>query len=251
MIKFYDEKGLIAPESAVGGAAEKVKAFGARAAVAAFSNHIFSAMLDRYGAKPIARVTGGCDYDVYGMTVDGKPVAAFKCPVGAPAAVMTAEEIFACGVESLVTFGICGALTDVPQRSFVVPTFAVRDEGTSRHYAPAAETVELKNAQKTAAALRGMGLEVVTGGAWCTDGFYRETRTRLDEVKSAGCIAVDMECAALQAMSDFRRKNFYTFFITADSLAGEEWQPNYILDIKRAAPDEIGADAAISLAASL
>ena len=34
-----------------------------------------------------------------------------------------------------------------------------------------------------------MGVNSVVGGTWCTDGFYRETRTRAEQVKAQGCIA--------------------------------------------------------------
>ena len=109
----------------------------------------------------------------------------------------------------------------------------------------------MKNADAVAEHLGELGLSALKGGVWTTDGFYRETRTRAEYVKSLGCVAVDMECAALQSACDFRGKRFYTFFITADSLAGEEWQPNYILDPKLYAPDAIGAGAAVKLCEKL
>ena len=251
MIRFIDEKGLIEPVNAVGKVADTVKAYGATAAVTSFSNHLFQEILSRYGGKKIATVTGGIDNDIYGISIDGKKLLAYQSPMGAPSAVMAAEEILCCGVESLVAFGICGALTDVPQRTFVVPTKAYSDEGTSGHYVPPFDFIELKGAGKVAAALEKYGLKTISGPNWCTDALYRETRTRLEEMKSLGCISVDMECSALQAMCYYRKKNFYTFFITADSLAGEEWEPNYILDISVAPLDSVGVSAAVRLASEL
>ena len=251
MIRFIDERGIIEPVNAVGKTAEVVKEYGATAAVTTFSNHLFKEILSRYGGKKVASVTGGIDNDIYGIEYDGKRVIAYQSPIGAPAAVMATEEALCCGINSVVAFGICGALTSVPQRTFVVPTKAYSDEGTSGHYALDSDCIELVGAKKIASALDKYGLKTFSGPDWCTDALYRETRTRLEEMKALGCISVDMECAALQAACSYRKKNFYTFFITADSLAGEEWEPNYILDISIAPLDSVGVEAAVRFASEL
>lgn len=251
MIRFIDEEGIIEPVNAVGKVADIVKQYGAKAAVTSFSNHLFREILSRYGGKKLAAVTGGIDNDIYGIEYDGKKLIAYQSPVGAPAAVMATEEALCCGVESVVAFGICGALSSVPERTFVVPTSAYRDEGTSGHYAAQSDYIELKGASRLAAALSRYGLKTVSGPDWCTDAMYRETRTRISEMKAFGCISVDMECAALQAACSYRKKNFYTFFITADSLAGEEWEPNYILDISLEPLDSVGVAAAVRFASEL
>lgn len=250
MIEFFDEDGIISPEGSVDNA-ERIRALGATTAVTAFSDHIFDELLERYGGREVGRMSGSVTLPVYVIRSGEKNILLYKSPVGAPSAVGAAEQIFTVGVERVVAFGICGALTDVPERTLVVPDRAFRDEGTSRHYAPESEFIPVRNADAVAEHLRALGLSAVKGGVWTTDGFYRETRTRADYVRSRGCIAVDMECAALQAACDFRGKEFYTFFITADSLAGEEWQPNYILDPKLLAPDAIGAGAAVKLCEKL
>ncbi len=251
MIRFIDENGIIEPDSVVGGAKKAIREFGATSAVGAFSNHIFNEIISAYGGKKIASVSGGIDNDLYGIYYNGKPIVAYKSPVGAPAAVMAAEETLACGIENLVTFGICGALERVSERTFIVPTFACRDEGTSLHYADSSETIALRESSFVKGKLDEYGLETLVGGAWCTDALYRETVTRMNEMREKGCVAVDMECSALQAMCDYRGKKFYTFFITADSLAGGEWNPNYILDISLAPPDAVGVMAAVRLAFEL
>ncbi len=251
MIRFINEEAIIEPKNATAAAAAKIKEYGATSAVTSFSNHLFDEIVNRYGGKIIATVSGGCDNEIYGINFEGRKVLAYKSPVGAPAAVMSAEEVLACGAENIVAFGICGALNAVPPRTFVVPTKAARDEGTSYHYAPASEFINLNGAEKLKAALDGYGLETVTGYDWCTDAMYRETRTRLEEMKKYGCISVDMECAALQAMCNYRKKNFYTFFITADSLAGEEWEPNYLLDVSLDSLDSVGVHAAVKFASEL
>ena len=56
---------------------------------------------------------------------------------------------------------------------------------------------------------------------------------------------------AVAGRCDYRGKNFYTFFITADSLAGEKWEPNYILDPSATDAETAAVAAAIRLAKEL
>ena len=242
MIRFIDEEGMIAPRG------EHIKA---DIAITAFSKHIFNVLLERTGAKQTGVVSGSVDIPLYTFTQNGKQIAVYLSPIGAPAAVSAMEEIIACGVKHIIAFGICGALTEMNPDLFIVPTRAYRDEGTSYHYMPATEYVELKNANKVISSLEGAGISILVGGAWTTDGFYRETRTRLNEMRDNGCVAVDMECSALQACANYRNAEFYTFFITADSLAGETWQPNCILDLKATDVTSVAVAAAINLASEI
>ena len=208
MIEFIDEKGLIDP---IGGD------LGVDVAITAFSTHIFDELIKRTGAKPTCGIKGCADVDVYMFESGGKRIAVYRSTIGAPAAAAYAEEMFASGINHLIAFGICGALVDTPPHAFIVPDKAFRDEGTSYHYLPKAEYIDIKNAATVQSSLEKSGVSTMTGGTWTTDGFYRETRARADMMKDNGCIAVDMECSALQAVADFRGKQFYTFFITADS----------------------------------
>ncbi|MBR2329528.1 MAG: hypothetical protein IKA58_06575 [Clostridia bacterium] len=68
-----------------------------------------------------------------------------------------------------------------------------------------------------------MGIGYVKGKTWTTDAMYRETMGNRDLRVAEGCVAVDMECAALQAVCDFRGMELYQFFYGADSLAGSKW----------------------------
>ena len=82
----------------------------------------------------------------------------------------------------------------------MVPTEAYRDEGTSYHYAPASDYITVKNSEKVAEFMELAGLPYVKGKTWTTDAVYRETRGNFDKRKNDGCISVEMECAAIQAI---------------------------------------------------
>lgn len=236
-MKLYDEEAIINPFSNIW--------LEERTAVSMFREDAFNNFLKANNAQKLPRRIEGCvDRNVYSINLGERKIAALQMPVGAPSAVALAEEAIASGIKNLVVVGICGALKSMPNNTFIVPTFAVRDEGTSYHYRAAnPDTVELKNAGMVASVLNGLGFNIETGGVWTTDGFYRETRTRMNEVASRGCIAVDMECSALAALSEFRGINLYQFFFSADSLAADEWVSNDILDTKSKINDMASAAA--------
>ena len=109
----------------------------------------------------------------------------------------------------------------------IVPTRAIRDEGTSYHYAPAADYIDVnrKYAGEFRAVLRELGYPFVEGVAWTTDAFYRETRAKIERRKQMGAICVEMECAAMQAMCDFRGVAFFQYFYAGDNLDHSSWEP--------------------------
>ena len=67
------------------------------------------------------------------------------------------------------------------------------------------------------------GIPYVLGKTWTTDAIYRETRGNFAKRKAEGCISVEMECAGLQAMCDFRELAFYAFFTSGDLLDAPKW----------------------------
>ena len=136
------------------------------------------------------------------------------------------ECLFALGVEKLVLFGSCGVLdSSLANCGIIVPTAALRDEGTSYHYAPAGDEIEVnpRYRDKFAAVLDRHGCAWAEGKVWTTDAFYRETAEKASRRRAAGCVCVDMECSAVAALAQFRGKEVFQFFHGADSLDGERW----------------------------
>ena len=54
---------------------------------------------------------------------------------------------------------------------------------------------------------------------WTTDAIYRETVDKVRRCRAEGCGVVDMECAALSAVAEFRNVQFGQFLYVADTLA--------------------------------
>ena len=126
------------------------------------------------------------------------------CAVGAPFAVLVAEELFASGCRLLVSLTSAGQIVPagVPPY-FVVIDRALRDEGTSYHYAVAAEFAEADSRLVAMArdALEAKALHAVVGASWTTDAPFRETAAAIDWARSKGALAVEMEAAALYAFA--------------------------------------------------
>jgi Phosphorylase superfamily len=98
--------------------------------------------------------------------------------VGASFAVLVAEELFACGCKLLVSVTSAGQIATAGSPPyFVVIDRALRDEGTSYHYAPPSEFAQADPELVTAAAaaLAEGGPHFVVGASWTTDAPFRET----------------------------------------------------------------------------
>lgn len=83
-------------------------------------------------------------------------------------------------------FGSCGSLDkSITGGHLIVPNAAYRDEGTSYHYAPASDYIEIKTAGKLAQIFDEIGVPFIQTKTWTTDGFYRETQNNAAKRKGA------------------------------------------------------------------
>ena len=160
-------------------------------------------------------------YPIYVTKHKGEEITLCEAPVGSAAAAQILDWLIGYGVRKIISAGSCGALERFDEGTFLVPYKALRDEGTSYHYAPPSRYIEIgesaREAIKKAILAHGMKYqEVIT---WSTDGFYRETKDKVAYRKSEGCAVVEMECAALAACADFRGATWGMILYTADSLA--------------------------------
>jgi len=130
----------------------------------------------------------------------GQTVGIVGCAVGAPFAVLIAEELFASGCHLLLSVTSAGQIVPAgPTPYFVIIDHALRDEGTSYHYAGPGDYGEADPALVTLAAeaLKSKGLQAIVGASWTTDAPFRETAEAIAAAKSRGILAVEMEAAAL------------------------------------------------------
>jgi uridine phosphorylase len=145
--------------------------------------------------------------DLYTFSLAGETAGIIGCAVGASFAVLIAEELFACGCRHLLSVTSAGQiLAPNPPPYFVVIDRALRDEGTSYHYAAPAEFAEAdaRLVATVAKALRDEGLATLIGASWTTDAPFRETIGAIEAARAKGILAVEMEAAALYAFAKAR-----------------------------------------------
>lgn len=138
------------------------------------------------------------------FTLAGQLVGIIGCAVGAPFAVLIAEELFASGCRLLVSLTSAGQIVPAGRTpSFVIIDRALRDEGTSYHYAAPSDYGEAdpRLVAMAVEALKGRNLPAVVGASWTTDAPFRETAEAIEAARRKGVLAVEMEAAALYSFA--------------------------------------------------
>src|SRR5262249_11647513 len=124
--------------------------------------------------------------------------------VGAPFAVLIAEELFASGCRFLLSLTSAGEITPCgPTPFFFVIDRALRDEGPSYPYAsPSDYAAAGAGVGPRAGAPREQSRQpFFVGATWTTDAPFRETPAAIEAARSKGALAVEMEAAALYAFA--------------------------------------------------
>ena len=163
--------------------------------------------------------------ELYSFQIGAHQAGIIGCAVGAPFAVLVAEELFASGCELLISVTSAGQIT--PTRTppyFVVIDRALRDEGTSYHYAWPSDYSEANPSLVAfaAQALAKQGINAIVGATWTTDAPFRETAEAIAAARAKGILAVEMEAAALYAFSAAKGKQVLCLAHVTNTMAVTE-----------------------------
>jgi uridine phosphorylase len=142
--------------------------------------------------------------DLYEFDSGPERFGIIGCAVGAPFAVLLAEQLFVSGCRFLISMTSAGQIVARgPTPYFVLIDRALRDEGTSYHYLPPSEFAEADAtlAERAFDALSGLAEPVFRGAVWTTDAPFRETAAAIERRRSHDILAVEMEAAALYAFA--------------------------------------------------
>ena len=120
-------------------------------------------------------VASNREYTTWSGTLSGEKVLVTSTGIGGPSAAIAMEELCAIGVKTFIRVGTCGGINmNVKASDVVIPTSAVRHDGTSREYAPieypAAADFEVVRALVDSA--QELGERWHTGVVQCKDSFY-------------------------------------------------------------------------------
>lgn len=151
------------------------------------------------------------EYTTWAGTLDGQRVLVTSHGIGGPSTAICVEELYRCGVRTVIRVGTCGGMArQVVGGDLVVATGAIRAEGTSREYLPiefpAVADIEVTNALINSG--RDLSCTVHAGVVQCKDSFYGQHDPDASPVSyqlnnqwqawlKGGCLASEMESATL------------------------------------------------------
>ena len=168
--------------------------------------------------------------NLYVLDYEGEKLLVVNPGLGAPAAAAILDILIGMGVDRVVACGHGGVLRrDIVRGSVVIPSSAIRQEGTSYQYLPPSREVEadphVTSVLETVLQRHKIRYEV--GKTWTTDAIYRETATTVETRKQEGALVVEMEAAALFAVAKFRNILFGQYIGAGDDVSGANWDPRY------------------------
>lgn len=168
------------------------------------------------------------EYTTYTGYLNGEKVSVTSTGIGGPSASIALEELVNVGAETFIRVGTCGGIdTGVKGGDVVIATGAVRMEGTSKEYAPiefpAVANIDIVNALVKAA--KNLDYTAHTGIVQCKDSFYGqhnpdrmpvnyELINKWKAWKRLGCLASEMESAALFVVASFLKVKIGSVFLT-------------------------------------
>jgi uridine phosphorylase len=195
--------------------------------VLCFFRDAIASFVDEVAGREIGRLGSELGwFPVFEVEIDGRRVAIAQAGVGAPLAAGWLDELISLGGRAFVAAGGAGVLVpDLALGHVIVPTAAIRDEGTSYHYLPASREVSPSDdaIEAILSTLEEHAVPYIVGKTWTTDGIYRETRDKVRRRIADGCVTVEMEAAAFFAVARFRGVPFGQMLYAGDDLSGEAW----------------------------
>lgn len=151
------------------------------------------------------------EYTSYEGFIDGEKIIVMSTGMGGPSASIGVEELFQIGVDTFIRLGSCGGMQlPIMGGEIVIPTAAIRQEGTTREYVypefPAAANLDVTIALRNAA--EKVGVKHNVGIVQSKDSFYgqqdpermpvgEELKLKYNAWIKAGALASEMECAAV------------------------------------------------------
>ena len=203
------------------------KADVANRCVICFFSEAIKNVVEKLPSRVVGHISSECAVmPVYEVDYKGQKLCLVQAFVGAPLAAGQLEELAVMGCGSFVVCGSCGVLEkDMALGHLIIPSSAVRDEGTSYHYAPPSREIKANGrmTELIKETLRESGLPFVVGKTWTTDAFYRETKAKVALRKKEGCIVVEMEASAFFAVAEYLGVDLGLILYGGDNLGGEEW----------------------------
>ncbi len=167
---------------------------------------------------------------LYNFVYEDMEFGIVGCAVGAPFAVLVAEELFSSGCKLVISVTSAGQIFprgDPPY--FILIEKALRDEGTSYHYLPPAEYARIQREFVDMLAdacgqssIDHSSVPIERGKTWTTDAPFREVQAAVDYAAREGLLAVEMEAASLYAFAEARKKPVICYALVTNQMGNKE-----------------------------
>ena len=196
-----------------------------RLCVIAFFEEAIAAVIQKHESRKIGTYPSEMkEFNVYQLKYYGTELCVIQAVVASGSIAMMVDWLYGKGVEIILCCGGCGVLDDIPAGDVILPVRALRDEGASNKYLAASRFIELQAGPIKAIkkVLEQYKIRYIECTTWSTDGFYRETREMIEYRKAEGCRVVEMECATMAAVAQYRNKGFGQVLYSGDMLSGSE-----------------------------
>jgi len=166
-------------------------------------------------------------HPIYEITYNGKRLAFYHPGIGAALTAAILEETIAFGCHTFIACGGAGVLNqEIAVGHLIIVSGAIRDEGVSYHYLAPAREIQAHETgvQMLMQTLDRRRVPYRVGKTWTTDAPYRETVAKVTRRRHEdGCLTVEMECAAMMAVAQFRDVVFGQILYGGDDLSGTVW----------------------------
>jgi len=163
---------------------------------------------------------------VYEKKVGSEYIYVIPAPLGAPQAARLLECLADIGVKKFMICGGAGTFCpEFTEEHVLVPTSAVRDEGTSYHYLPPSREVKMHAPVREIIieTLKEEKIEFREVKTWTTDAIFRETAAKVEMRKAEGCHVVEMECSAYLAVAEHKKFKCGQLLYAGDVVATSGW----------------------------
>jgi len=168
----------------------------------------------------------GARPEIFELQVEDISIYVLLCPLGAPQAARMLEIMSAIGVDKFIVCGGAGTLdSSITGDKILLPTVAIRDEGTSYHYLPPAREVKIdeKVHRVITNVLKEEGVEFLEVKTWTTDASFRETPDKVALRQKEGAMTVEMECSAYYSVAQFKKLHCGQLLYAGDIVKKEGW----------------------------
>ena len=201
---------------------------GVKYGVVCFDMEAREKLAQTYPSRVIGKIKGAgvVPSNIYVVNFEGTEIVLHQGVIGAPLAAATIENLVTFGCKKVIAVGSAGVLKpEITRGHLIIPTSAVRQEGTSYHYVAPSKYIEYSPdiIKKMCDYLTEKKLPFVCGKTWTTDAIFRETQDLIDMRRKEGCVCVEMESSAFGATAQFFGIDFGQIIFGADCLSGELW----------------------------